>query len=358
MLNDTVTTPTPIASDRKLIDTVIYLASLASELKEIDPKLDKLREITAAWDQHEPLESDSVSTLQKLVADLKDYLIHRDPLRSFTPESLDERLDRELSGKQKKMPPFLALLTPCVLLSAAIGLLPLHFSGQNQSFIAIATFLVSLVLISCSLYVTSFRNFKPELRSVFIYLCAASGIIGIHFVDYLVIGWLKVANQELFRYGGLTEVPAVAVIVLYIGFVKYAAILKIPMKHIPLQVIGGTAAIVLLTTGATIVRGLPDKLFLGLSLASILFVGYYAALGAILARRILKNVTTSYAKSLRLLYIFELMLPVVALIFAIGVLWVGPIKTGALSVLLAACGTPTMVLFMYSGYSFKRETGR
>ena len=86
----------PKLPDQILIERITYLASLVSNLQAVDSKLDTLRVITArvgAGNQISLGESER-SQLLVLENDLKNYLVTSDPVRSFTAEKLQRRLEK------------------------------------------------------------------------------------------------------------------------------------------------------------------------------------------------------------------------------------------------------------------------
>ncbi|HSX35206.1 MAG TPA: hypothetical protein VLF62_06205, partial [Candidatus Saccharimonadales bacterium] len=82
------------------IDRIIYLASLVSNKHEIDQYLDKLRVITSRPGGVATLQPDSADakTVAGLEQELRSYLIHREPLRSFTASSLEQQLYERLQA--------------------------------------------------------------------------------------------------------------------------------------------------------------------------------------------------------------------------------------------------------------------
>lgn len=344
--------------DRKLVKSVVYLASLASESKEIDPKLDILRKITAGWNPQMPLGPSNVATLQKLISDLKDYLVNRDPLRSFTSEALDERLTSEIEGNRRKLLPFAVMLAACVAVGVIAAVVPLPISRLNQNYLSVTSILLSTNAVTIWLYLSSLSNFKPELQRVFIYLGAGAVSIGLACLHYLLIGLFQVTDLPLFKYGGATEIALIGVALIYFGLRKYAGILGIDMKKISSLLNIGLVISVGLTAVVAFLRGVPDKLFFGLSLESITATLVFAVAGQMFVKRILESVTASYAKSLKIFRIFQVAVSVVAVAFIIALVWFGQLSVGTLSLLIGVAAIPTIALFMYSGYSFKKETSR
>lgn len=351
----TVRIDTPI-DDRKLVDSIVYLSALASEAKEIDPMLDTLRAITAKWRSDVPLNDENRHALEKLVTNLKDYLVNRDPLRSFTIEKLDERLANELGGTGKKTMPFMVLAAGCVVMSAAMVVFP--FSLSNRIYLSLTMLLLSFTSVNVWLFLSSLHNFKPELRIVFSYISGSVVLLGLACLQYALIGVLQVTDQPLFRYGGATEIAMFAIIALYIGLRRYAKILNISIRPISAQLTTSLLGSIALTIALAFARNVPDKFFFSLSLGSMFVTGFFAFFGGQIVRLLRQNVTSSYAKSLLIVYIFQQAVTVTALLFVVALVWVGQLSVGALSLLIGFAAVPTLALFMYAGYSFKKETSR
>lgn len=87
-------------TDASAIDLLTYLASYASNPRDIDPILDDLRTITATSGKE--YSADDMQKLIKVYRKLEDYLTTKEPLRVFTRENLRnmllERFDTTLVG--------------------------------------------------------------------------------------------------------------------------------------------------------------------------------------------------------------------------------------------------------------------
>jgi len=347
-----------IRDDKRLIASIVYLSSLASESKTVDPMLDTLRSVTARWDLKAPLSENDRTSLQKLIMDLKYYLVHRDPLRSFTIEELDERLTEELEGNNEKLSSFVSVWISCMAVAVAIFILPFPLSDVNRMYISITVLLTVLTGVTVWLYLSSLRQFNDQLRRVFVFICIGAGLLVVTCLHYTLIGILGVTDYPIFRYGGATEIALLAIVALYVGMSKYATLLKLATSTIAKQLVVSLVATVLLAVLVVYVRDIGDKLFFGISFVAILATGFCAFFGAKMTRRVIGVVTPSYAKSLQYLNFFLVGVFVTALAFIVTLIWQGQVSVGALSILIAFIGIPTMTLFMYSGYSFKKETNR
>jgi hypothetical protein len=89
---DAETTPAaqdaPATAELPVIDIIVYLASLASKPKALDPTLDTLRRITARLQPGEPITPQDVQALVSVYRSVESYLTHDDPLRAFSVPEL------------------------------------------------------------------------------------------------------------------------------------------------------------------------------------------------------------------------------------------------------------------------------
>lgn len=79
-----------LPQDTNLVEVVTYLASLASNPREIDPILDTLRIVTARM-KGAPSDEDA-RELRKVWQQLEDYLVTQEKVRAFTREDLQQRI--------------------------------------------------------------------------------------------------------------------------------------------------------------------------------------------------------------------------------------------------------------------------
>ena len=222
------------SEDRKLIDRITYLASLASEGHLVDDMLDALRKITARWDNTAPLDGADRKNLATLETKLKDFLVNKDPLRSFTGEELEDRIRlREI----KK--PFINKYLIATIVSFVLGgfayLIPIQdLTSEYRILIAAATQLLVSQLATVWFYISNLGNFKKEFRQA--YALIAFGIlpIGILYAQIGLVQILGIGETPPFHYGGMTYFAALAFVFMYFGLRKYALLLKIKTS-LPLE---------------------------------------------------------------------------------------------------------------------------
>ncbi|HEX6462512.1 MAG TPA: hypothetical protein VFZ58_04580 [Candidatus Saccharimonadales bacterium] len=72
------------------IDVVLYAASLASNARDIDPALDKLRIITAGLEDRTTLSPQQEEALTQTYLEIENYLVHRETLKEYSAEDIHE----------------------------------------------------------------------------------------------------------------------------------------------------------------------------------------------------------------------------------------------------------------------------
>jgi hypothetical protein len=70
------------------LNVVLYVAGLASRPEDIDVTLDTVRKITSRWQPGDALSESDKQALAGVYYKIEDYLIHDDPLRTFTQDEL------------------------------------------------------------------------------------------------------------------------------------------------------------------------------------------------------------------------------------------------------------------------------
>jgi hypothetical protein len=84
-----------VASIDNLVDAIIYLAGLVSNPSAIDPLLDDLRRITTRIKDGN-LSASEQKQLTTTYLNIEEYLINKEPLRSFNKEELRNKFTGKL----------------------------------------------------------------------------------------------------------------------------------------------------------------------------------------------------------------------------------------------------------------------
>jgi hypothetical protein len=82
----------PQSEGTSAVDAVTYLASLASNPREIDLILDDLRQVTAHMTPGTQLSEADQKRLADVYTKLTDYLVEKESLRKFTREELIDKV--------------------------------------------------------------------------------------------------------------------------------------------------------------------------------------------------------------------------------------------------------------------------
>jgi hypothetical protein len=80
-----------------LLDSIMFLSSLASKPSEIDPILDDVRIITAGRDIGSPLTASETQQLQSVYNRLEEYLLTKEQLRDLNREQLDQLMQERFN---------------------------------------------------------------------------------------------------------------------------------------------------------------------------------------------------------------------------------------------------------------------
>jgi hypothetical protein len=146
---------------------------------------------------------------------------------------------------------------------------------------------------------------------------------------------------------------------IYLGLREYAKILQIHSQftalwRISLLWMGSIVAALAVSAFVTVLH--PGFFIFNLaSLFTLVTVAFFAAQ---IASAILKSVTPAYARSMRWVRIFTYGVCLGASAYAGLLVVLGQLSGPFLTFALVTCAAPPMLLTMYSGYSFKQETGQ
>lgn len=343
-----------------LIDRIIQLTRLCSDPKAIDPMLDSLRLVTANWDRVSPLKPDDLSRLEKLEKDLTAYLLAKDPLRRFTPDTLEAHLrSKPTSGVRAKQ----GVVTTLVgsILTASLGaILPLTgiMPWQLGLTLMIPLFLLGLHAGIAWMYVSTLNTFNTGVRQAFVFICLGIVLLSVAFSHYVAIELLGLNNWEFLQYGGLTFLVAGSYFLIYVGLRRFAILLGIQNFWMSWRNLLGISAVVVLVASLVPHGGrVQTEWFFDIALAGMWLFTTCLAFGAGVAGGIIKNVTPAYARSIHSLYIYLLIGCLGSLGGTVALPVVGQLNGGFLYTLIAVMGIPPQLFLLYTGYSFKKEAG-
>jgi len=93
-----------------MLDAVMFVATLVSKSSDIDVQLDRVRTMTALRSTSQLTKEDN-RVLGEIYSYLENYLVKKEALRSFTPDSIREKVSDYLHGKSTSLLMF-ELLVP------------------------------------------------------------------------------------------------------------------------------------------------------------------------------------------------------------------------------------------------------
>lgn len=343
-------------SDRQLVDKITYLASLASKSEVIDPLLETLRMVTAHWEAGSPLNANDRTNLLDLEQKLKKYLLNNDPVRSFTPESLDARINSSATVHISSLfnVVWASLATALIVFLVAPSAIPL----QSRALLTIPFFFLVLHIGIAWFYLSALKNFKPEFRQAFVYICVGVLFFSVSYSHYILIELLGLDRFTAFQYGGLTGLITLSFIWIYAGLRRYARILTLKTKATSLPLVLGISALVTIAAIVAPHGGHPDEFFFDLSLASLWLLVLFIGLCLIIARGLAKVLTPAYAKPMHWLVIYCILGIIGALGSSTVLPILGELRGNLLNIMSAVLGIGPQMLLLYTGYVFKKETSR
>ncbi len=357
-----------IKQDRDQIERVTYLASLASNYQAIDAMMDALRSVTADWDGTSPLSSAQTDRLRDLEGRLTQYLITKDPVRTFTADSLAKQLDAH-AGRHPLRSVRLSLLgvVGSSLLAAGAPFLVPSFSREESALLGIPLFFVVLHIGISWLYLSALKNFQEEVRRAFQLICVGVILFGAVFSHYAAISAFHLESQPLFKDAGITWIVALPFIFFFFGLRLYAKQVQVKTRllspwFVLVVVIAGAALSIgesLLSSPTSSITPLEGFLVIGGRMIDV-----FAAIGSIMAWKIRKVVAPAYARPMTWMFAY-LFLSFVASMLS-GILFIsgsfegesGATESMPFYLFMALAGLPVQLLLMWTGYVFKREVSK
>lgn len=216
-------------TDAAAIDKLFYTASLATNPRDIDPLLDRMRVMTSRPGyKPEMLTDNERAVVTELQAELEQYLVTKEPLRSFTPQSLQLQITQHMEGNvgsSSKRQLIVVLVVAFVVALGAAVLLPLADPQQRGQVGGSVAF--SLVNVGAAwLFVTALRAFKSSLRQAFVLICSGVTLIGVSLVSHPIVEVYQLRSYPLTSL--LLPLPLLAAaIIFYAGNVRYARLVGV-----------------------------------------------------------------------------------------------------------------------------------
>lgn len=244
-----------LPQDTNLVEVVTYLASLASNPREIDPILDTLRIVTARM-KGAPSDEDA-RELRKVWQQLEDYLVTQEKVRAFTREDLQQRIQHRfhfggyLVKRAKKLLLGLLLATPLCVLAIFIPQpagLPADIAEHFSLLIAICLTITWLYVIAALLFALGLGSFQRNVKRAYAAICSGTVFMGLSVLQLPVIvslGWL---DSPFFETGGFMTLHVISITVLFTGVCLFA-------RELGNKNMGRIAAIMLFATATIAIIG-------------------------------------------------------------------------------------------------------
>lgn len=348
-------------NDRKLIDTIVYMASLVSDPAVIKPQLESLRFITANLGPNAPLTDDGRQQLNTIQSTLENHLLHSDKIRSFTPETLAQALGQQINSPVKrKTLRQIGVIGLIVLATYGVGLAVLLPFSFTQAMIT-APMLAFVVMYLCIawLFWSGLRNFSPQLKRAYVWICAGYIATGLAVcVTPLAVAYPNLADGVLLRYGVILPSILVANLLIWTGMQTFAKAMSIHSwleSGIKMFTIAAVVAIAMFLVPHPSQE--PSELWFDVSFSSLGLFSLFAAASSWLAFKISRRTSAMYAKAMGWFSAAMGMIAGIGVVMQVPLLYfVGGISGFTFfvaTVLFSIAG----MLMIISAYKFKRSSG-
>ena len=345
--------------DREQIDRITYLSSLVSKFEDVDPMMDVLRSITASWDGSTPLDAVDSRKLQALEQSLKDYLVHKDPLRAFTAESLEQQLSSKKSARRTNTATrSLFVILAASFAAAALAYLPiLPLPANERPLLAIPLFFVALHIGISWLYLTALKNFNQDTRKAFVLVVVGVVLFAVAFSHYAAIQAFHLQRYPIFQFAGLTWLVTVPFFCIYLGMRTYAKQLGVQSWALKMPIVVVVLIALVIPMGLIPPVAHQERYVAVFQNTGGIGMPYFALLGVLLVRKIRKVVTPVYARPMMWMYIY---LIVNFITSSLANIPYSPDPNGGfpLYAMMLIFGVPDQLLLLMTGYSFKKELSK
>lgn len=218
--------PVQVPSHASLLDAVTYIAMLASKPGDIDEQLDRVRAITAQRSATQLTQEDE-EVLSEVYVYIEDYLVNKESLRSFTRESIREKLRNHLEGRLQPKRSHPVATTFFVALGSGVAAMLVPDSIVSvtvKATLAMTLFLAILHLGALGMFWKGLRNFKDEIRRAYLPICIGIGLVGMTLLQIPVAVWFGEDDSLWFRYITSSIIVPIAGILFYAGMRRFARI--------------------------------------------------------------------------------------------------------------------------------------
>ncbi|HET8670022.1 MAG TPA: hypothetical protein VFM05_05175 [Candidatus Saccharimonadales bacterium] len=351
-------------NDRQIIDEIIYLASLVSEHRAVDPILDVLRAVTATMQPNMPLpEADRARILEAKQA-LEAYLMHQDPVQTYTREELERKLrdkfgsDGATQQVDRTTSHEMVIIGSSTLAAYAIGIaaLPGTFSLPMRFLLAVTLPVAVLNSGVAWLFWSGRKGLTADIQRAYAYFCGGVLFAAVGAAQFpFIFAFPELAETPFFRYAGFMVPFPVMCLLFYLGIRLYAQRLNIRSRltHLP-SVVMGAIVFGLVLSFAPHPTSVPEEAFFDLSIISTGLSAFFSAIAALVGFRITSTVTARYAQGMRMLSLTQVGF-VIACSVLTGIIFISGPTTGKLLSIAAAPFIIPQTLQMISAFLLKRN---
>lgn len=316
------------------IDTIDYLASLASRPTDIDPLLEPVRFITARLNPGETPSQADHQVLAEVQRKLERYLIEQEPLRRFTPESLKQKMIEHASGYKARG--LTHLIVFWVATAVILACLPfLFFPNQNADLKQTASaisLLSGFCLAAAWLFATSVRDFKLELRAAYRLIAVGVVIYGAAMLVQPLRTFTGTSDLE-WRHLEIIIIPfLLSHLPIYAGLRAFTRQLGVQTNLIqPLLLICSLLAGGLLVVLLPHIDTLAEEIYFDISVVALAWCGIIASINASIMFLLSRRIGDLYAGPMRWLLAGYVAISIAVwefliLRFIVGYLPPGPIQ--------------------------------
>lgn len=217
-----------MASTSSMVERATYTASLVTHSEEIDSLLDPIRTITSRTTVSKEQDVADQATLRRIQNQLEKYLVTKEKLRSFTPDSLQIQIDQHMEGKKNTAS--LIQLWAIILVAGTLAwiatLLPQNNTVPEQVQAGGATAFSLLTVGAASLFLTALPTFRSALRRCFLLICAGVTLLGLSLLAQPIMEIFHLRQYPLTSV--LYSVPIlIAAILFHMGDVRYVRLIGV-----------------------------------------------------------------------------------------------------------------------------------
>jgi hypothetical protein len=214
-----------LESIRKQTDRIVYLSSLVSNPRGIDTYLDSLRSITAAERSDKAEVLDHVTgTLDHIEHEVTEYLLKAEPLRSFTPESLQQHVYERLEAPKlirRLRWQTAGIVTLTIALVGFVVSLPFSTPSVRVD-VGLVLGIAVCYLGGLFLFLSALKHFSPEARKAYRWLSLGFAIGSVSLLINAVLTLVYEAKTPWDRLWLLNIGVYAQYAALYVGCVKLA----------------------------------------------------------------------------------------------------------------------------------------